>query len=178
MFTFITRVLFGGAKIRKVLGFVCWCSWAAAWTFLLVLVNVLYLFNCRNMQAMRVCMHKITAIFLGFSSGCQLHFLRIWHTFILFIKILYTTTTVLRPFVRNYLGEPVPAETLTHPPSWSSSNPCQLLPSTTIHSILPVQITCLAIFLHNLSPCPVWSTSWYGALHLIFHTLLHTVLQY
>jgi len=37
-----------------------------------------------------------------------------------------------------------------------------------IHSILPVQITCLAIFLHNLSPCPLWSTSWSAALHLIF----------
>ena len=51
-----------------------------------------------------------------------------------------------------------------------SSNPYQLLPSTTIHSILPVQIKCLAIFLQNLSPCPLWSTSWSGALHLIFHT--------
>ena len=30
----------------------------------------------------------------------------------------------------------------------------QLLPSTTIHSILLVQIACLAIFLHNLSPRP------------------------
>jgi len=29
----------------------------------------------------------------------------------------------------------------THPPSWSSSNLYQLLPSTTIHSILLVQIT-------------------------------------
>jgi len=27
------------------------------------------------------------------------------------------TTTVLRPFVRDYLGKPVPEETLTHPPS-------------------------------------------------------------
>ena len=43
-------------------------------------------------------------------------------------------------------GEPVPEVTLTHPPSWSSSNLCQLLPSTSIHSILLVQITCLAIF--------------------------------
>jgi len=25
--------------------------------------------------------------------------------------------TVLRPFVRDYPGEPVPEETLTHPPS-------------------------------------------------------------
>ena len=30
----------------------------------------------------------------------------------------------------------------------------------------------LAIFLHNLSPHPLWSTSWFGALHLIFHTFL------
>jgi len=27
-----------------------------------------------------------------------------------------TTTTVSRPFVRDYPGEPVPEETLTHPP--------------------------------------------------------------
>ena len=64
----------------------------------------------------------------------------------------------LRPFVRDYPGEPVPEERLIHPPSWSSSNLYQLLPSTTIHSILPVQITCVVIFLHNLFPCPPWST--------------------
>jgi len=48
---------------------------------------------------------------------------------------------VLRPFVRDYPGEPVPEETFTHPSSWSSSNFYQLLPSTTIHSNLPVQIS-------------------------------------
>jgi len=62
-----------------------------------------------------------------------------------------TATTVLWPFVRDCLGEPVPEETLTHPPSWLSSNPYQLLPSTTIHGILPVQITCLTIFLCTIS---------------------------
>jgi len=31
------------------------------------------------------------------------------------------TTIVLRPFVWDYPGEPVPEETFTHPPSWSSS---------------------------------------------------------
>jgi len=31
--------------------------------------------------------------------------------------LLTTTTTVLRPFVRDYPGEPVPEETLNHPPS-------------------------------------------------------------
>jgi len=88
-----------------------------------------------------------------------------------------TTTTVLRPFVRDYRGEPVSEETLTHPPSWSSSNLYHLLPSTVIHSILPVQTACLAIFLHNLSPRPLWSTSWSGTFHLIFHrpTFLHLV---
>jgi len=87
----------------------------------------------------------------------------------------HTTTTVLRPFGRDYPGEPVPEETLTHPPSRSSSNLYQLLPSTMIHSILLVQNPCLAIFLHNLFPCPLWSTSWSGALHLIFHTFLHPI---
>jgi len=86
-----------------------------------------------------------------------------------------TTTTVLWPFVRDYPGEPVPEETFTHPPSWSSSSLYQLLPSTKIHSILPVQTACLASFLHNLSPRPLWSTSWSGALHLIFHTFLHPI---
>jgi len=33
-----------------------------------------------------------------------------------------TTTTILRPFVRDYPGEPVPEETFTHPPSWSPTN--------------------------------------------------------
>jgi len=80
-----------------------------------------------------------------------------------------TTTIVLRPFVWDYPGEPVPEETCTHPPSWSSSDLCQLLPYTTIHSVLPVQTACLAISLHNLSPHPFWSTSWPGALHLFPH---------
>ena len=80
-----------------------------------------------------------------------------------------TTTTILRPVDWDYPGEPVPEETLTHPPTWSSSNLYQLLPSTTIHNILSVQFTCLAIFLHNLSPRPLWSTSWSAALYLIFH---------
>jgi len=30
-------------------------------------------------------------------------------------------------------------------------------------------------FLHNLFPCPLWSTSWSGAFHLIFHTFLHPI---
>ena len=30
-------------------------------------------------------------------------------------------------------------------------------------------------FLHNLSPHPLWPTSWSGALHLIFHTFLHPI---
>ena len=28
---------------------------------------------------------------------------------------------------------------------------------------------------NNLFPCPLWSTSWSGALHLIFHTFLHPI---
>ena len=59
--------------------------------------------------------------------------------------------------------------------SRSSSNLYQLLPSTMIHSTLPVQFMCLTIFLHNLSPSPLWSTSWSGALHLILHIFLHPI---
>jgi len=61
--------------------------------------------------------------------------------------VMYTTTaitTVLRPFVRDY------RRNTHHPLSWSSPNLYQLLPSTTIHSILPVQIACLAMFFAQL----------------------------
>jgi len=83
-----------------------------------------------------------------------------------------TTTTT---FYGHFFGESVPEETFSHTPFWSPSNLYQLLPSTTIHSILPVQIMCLAIFLLNLSPRPLWSTSWSGALHFILHTFLHPI---
>jgi len=76
----------------------------------------------------------------------------------------------------DYPGELVPEEILTtHHPDHH-----QLLPSTTIHSILPVQIMFLAIFLHNLSPYPIWSTSWPGAISspnqcLLFATHAHAI---
>ena len=115
--------------------------------------------------------HLCPLLFRPWAAGLSnsLPTCRLWYSRI----CAETTTTVLRSFVRDYPGEPVPEETLSHPPSWSSSNLYQLLPSTTIHSILLVQITCLAIFLHNLFTCSLWSTSWSGALHLIFHTFLY-----
>jgi len=39
-----------------------------------------------------------------------------------------------------------------------------------------ITYTCLTVFLHNLSPSPLWSTSWSGALYLILHTFLHPVI--
>ena len=86
-----------------------------------------------------------------------------------------TTTTILWPFVWDYLGEPIPEETFTHSPSWSSSNRYQLLPSTTIHRLASslFNFTYLTIFLHNCPPSPLWSASWSGALHFIFHTFLY-----
>jgi len=61
----------------------------------------------------------------------------------------------------------------------------QSLSATSSTSILPLQITCLAIFLYNLSPHPLWSTSWSGDLHiqyisspnqcLLFATCAHTI---
>jgi len=56
--------------------------------------------------------------------------------------------------------------------SWSLSHLHQLLPSTMIHSILPVQFTCSTIFLHNLFLSALRSTSWSGAIHFILHTFL------
>jgi len=42
-------------------------------------------------------------------------------------------------------------------------------PSIAIYSILPVQL-CSWQSLHNLSPSPVWSTSWSGTLYFILRT--------
>jgi len=53
-------------------------------------------------------------------------------------------------------------------PSWSSDILYQLLPSSTIHSVLLVQFTCLTVLFHNLSPGPLWS----GTLCFILHTFL------
>ena len=101
---------------------------------------------------------------------------------IIIVIIISVTTTTQQPFYGPLSGtrptrvsQYQKKHLVNHPPSWSSSSFYQLLPSTTSHSILPVQITCLAIFLHNLSPSPLWSTSWSGALHLIFHTFLHPI---
>jgi len=55
-------------------------------------------------------------------------------------------------FVRDNPDEPLPEETFTHSHlSWSSIVPYLLYPSTTIHGILPVQSTCLTVFLSTIS---------------------------
>ena len=82
---------------------------------------------------------------------------------------LHNTTTVLRPIVRDYRSELVPEETSpTHHPD---HHPIFIsffhLLRSTASSLFKLR-ACLAIFWHNLSPCLLWSTSWSGALHLIF----------
>ena len=47
---------------------------------------------------------------------------------------------------------------------------------TTIHSILLVQFTCMTVLCHNLSPGPLWSSSWSGALYFILHAFLHPII--
>jgi len=70
-------------------------------------------------------------------------------------------------FVGVNLGKPIPEETCTHSHLlWSSIIPYLLPPSIMIHGILPVQLTCLTFFLHNLNPSFLWP----GTLHFIFHT--------
>ena len=69
------------------------------------------------------------------------------------------TTNVIWPSVWDYPGELVAEETFTHSHlTWSSIILYLLPPSTTIHSILPVQFTCPAVFLHNLCPSLLLST--------------------
>ena len=87
-----------------------------------------------------------------------------------------TTTAILRPFIRDYPGEPVLEETFTH--SHLCRSPIILYPLppfTTIHSILPDQFTCPTVFSHNLCPSLLWSTLWSGTLHFVLHTFLHPI---
>jgi len=83
----------------------------------------------------------------------------------------HLTTFTLRLRVRE--------ETFTYSHlSWSSIILYLLPPSTTIHSILPVQFTCLTVYLHNLSPSPLWSATRSGTLHFVLHTFLHPVIVF
>jgi len=83
---------------------------------------------------------------------------------------------VLWPFVRDYLGEPIPEETFTHSHAyWSSMIHYLLPPSIGIYGILSVQFTCLIVFLHNFCPSFHWSTSRSNMLHFIFYTFLHPI---
>jgi len=65
-----------------------------------------------------------------------------------------------------------------HPltPSWSSTILFPFPPSTMIHIILSVQFTCSIVFLHNISPNSLWSTSWLEpstsySIHVFTHSL-------
>ena len=51
-----------------------------------------------------------------------------------------------------------------------------LRPCTTIHRILLVQFTCFTVLYHNLSPGPLWSSSWSGTLYFILNTFLHPII--
>ena len=99
-------------------------------------------------------------------------------------------------FAWDNAGEPVPEETFAHLHlSWLLIVPYLLLPSNTIHGILPedamdrirwknflpVQSTFLTVFLYNLSPSFLWSTSsWPGILHFIglVHKFLHPIIVF
>ena len=74
----------------------------------------------------------------------------------------------LTSLVRDNPGMPVTEETLTDSyPTWSSDIVYHLPPVTTIHGILFVQFTCLTILSNNLSPGPIWFSSWSWAFNFI-----------
>jgi len=76
---------------------------------------------------------------------------------------LHITTTILQPFYDHLSGTTRVSwyhkkHSLTHL-YWLSHILYQLPPSTTIHSLLPVQFMCLTVLLH-LSVSALWCTSW------------------
>ena len=84
-----------------------------------------------------------------------------------------------------YLSD-LPEETFTHShPSWSSDILYQLPPfasassiSFFLHSILCVQFTCLTVLSDNLSPGPLWSSSWSWALYILSTSTSSTSTSY
>ena len=95
--------------------------------------------------------------------------------------LMWLTTNVIHCVDNNFTAHVsrFQKETFTHShPSWSSIN-LYLLPLTTrMHSILPVQFSCLTVFLQNLSPSPLSSTFWSGTLHFILHTFIHPIIDF
>jgi len=61
------------------------------------------------------------------------------------------TTTVLRPFVRDHPGDPVPEETCTSC-TYADYQPCFISFLYLLHSIFLFNLMCLTVFLHHLSP--------------------------
>ena len=87
------------------------------------------------------------------------------------VLLTHTHTTVYRPFVQDSPGRPVPEETFTHShPSWWSDILYHLPPFTIIHGNLLVQFTSLTVLSDNLSPGPLWSSSWPWTLAAHAHT--------
>jgi len=63
----------------------------------------------------------------------------------------------------------------THP-SWSSDILYHLPPFTTIHGILFVRFTSLTVLSDNLSPGPLWFSSWPWTLNFILYAFLHPII--
>ena len=81
--------------------------------------------------------------------------------------------TAIGPGLPRWVG--TRRNTHSHP-SWSSDILYQLPSFTTIHSILCVQFMCLTFLFDNLSPGPLWSSSWSWTLYFIHHAFLHPVI--
>ena len=88
------------------------------------------------------------------------------------------TTTVLRPFVRDYLGELVPEETFTHH-SYSDHQSYFICFLHLLRSIASSQFKlCAWQSLHNLFPSPFCSASWFVILHFILHSFFHPIIVF
>jgi len=113
------------------------------------------------------CFHHGTAYDLKLHSLCPSH--------LSLSFLIVKTTTILLPLVRVSQYRKKLSPTHTYP---DHQHPLLAPPPTTIHSILPVQFTCLTVFLYNLFPNPFWFTSWFGTLHFILHTFFHPIIVF
>jgi len=86
-----------------------------------------------------------------------------------------TTTTILQPFFRDYLGEPAVRHQKKHSPTHTYPD---YQPSfvSFLHLLCSIASSLFNLgawqsFLHNLSPSPLWFTSRSGTLHRPRHAL-------
>ena len=110
-------------------------------------------------------------------ESCLSHMNSSWATLLIFMESEHTHTQPFNGLLSwtTRVGRYQKKHSPTHP-SWSLDILYHLPPFTTIHGNLFVQFTSLIVLSDNLSPGPLWSSSWPWTLSFILHAFLHPII--